>query len=290
MFYKTTKTYLLTSCLFLFSCAGNLKTEEPSNIPLDQLAAYWSMDSEDINDGILKSKVNGIKGRVVNTSTNINGKIKQSIKFNGQSSYIDFGDVLDNIFAGPSNKMTITMWVKPVRNQPYGILMAKHGDTSCRNTRDQRQFGVELRSTSSANLPNFYYMVPSGRQLAIVQSNKTIQNGAWSHLAITYNGGIDKTPQDRVQIYVDGQKTNLSVTIKRGAFPFSLQDSSAHLSLGEQVDGQGQPCEGKTKNVFEGSLDEVAIWNGVLYSSQINRIRQKGLSGISILENNNDQK
>ena len=254
-----------------------VNSEETSKIPLDKLAAYWSMDIVDINAETQRSE-----GKYVNTSIDEDGKLNQSVHFNGQSSYVDFGDNLDDVFVGPDRKFTITMWVKPSKDHKYGTLLAKHGDTGCTQSQNQRQIGLRLQSNTAANLPNFWIQSPSGGQYVMVQSDKSLNKNEWSFLAVTYDGSIDRSALERFKILVNGRETNLSIDHK-GKFPFDLQDSSAHLSLGDHVDGEGQICQRKGQRSFEGHLDEVAIWDEVLTHEQIEKIRLQDISGVSIL-------
>lgn len=248
-----------------------------TGIPSDKIAAYWNMDLSSISSDSMASQVGGINGMLGGGVATGLGMAGQAIVLDGINDYIDFGDVLDEVFAGEDKKLSITMWLNSTSTDNY-IFLAKAGDTGCNPDDNQRQFYLTLWDAD--RFPSFSYttLASASSGHAHELSNITTPLNEWVYLAITYDGTVDTSSSDRVNIYVNDQSstiTNQSVA----NFPFSMMDGTAHLSLGISIDSNGSPCTDKGSTFFEGMFDELAIWNDALTSEEVELIRQQGLGG-----------
>jgi hypothetical protein len=84
----------------------------------------------------------------------------------------------------------------------------------------------------------------------------SLKNGAWHHLAATYDGTI-------MLLYLDGNQvasSTFTLSLTSGIYPFTI--------------GMGYPGNGK----FAGSMDEVAVYNAALSSSSILNHYQVGIN------------
>jgi len=93
-----------------------------------------------------------------------------------------------------------------------------------------------------------------------VQSNVSVNDGAWHFLAVTSDGSGLLTG---VQLYLDGAQ------VASTAGPNSVSSSIVNnvaLSIG------GLPSAGSSFSPFEGLIDEVAIWNSTLTPPQIQQL------------------
>ena len=91
----------------------------------------------------------------------------------------------------------------------------------------------------------------------------------WHNLIITYDGysnGGDGN--NRVGIYVNGKKDSLSFLDKRGGLGF-IEDKNAHFSIGNMANSKGEPC---TDSFFQGSLDDLMIFDRIITSNEIEQI------------------
>lgn len=254
--------------------------QAPTNTNQIRLVGYWPMDRNSISNGLLKPGKLGFDGRPVNASIKNEGVANESLYFNGSSSYVDFGDKLNDVFAGAGKSFSISMWINPAENKRRTTLLTKNGDTSCTSGRNQRQFGVSLRN----NKPRLYFQSPNGGESASVESKYKIGINAWTHLAVSYDGSINSNAHDRVRIYLNGRQVETVQTYSRGRFPFHIQNGSAHLSLGIRVDSQGAPCKRKGNYTFNGFMDEVAIWSGVFSPQMVSALNSKGKRNLALVE------
>ena len=85
----------------------------------------------------------------------------------------------------------------------------------------------------------------------------TLSNGSW-HNVVIIRGGSTATNA----IYVDGNPINLTINTEDGTSP----QSSSNLSIGSTITSASNP------GFFDGNLDEIAIWNTALTSTQVAEI------------------
>ena len=83
----------------------------------------------------------------------------------------------------------------------------------------------------------------------------TVNDGAWHHVALTYTSGGTTT------LFVDGS------SVQSGNAP-SFTTSTQALRIGESID--------TFWGNFQGSLDDVRIWNRILSSSEISSLNSAG--------------
>lgn len=236
--------------------------------------AYWSMDSVDITASTLADGVGDIDGTIVGASTDNQGKVNEALSFDG-SSHVGLGDVLDDVFAGADKAFSMAMWVKPA-GLGYVTLMAKTGDTACDPQEDQRQLMLAL--TLEGKVSFVFQTLVFGNAQMVSTENAAVTVGQWSHVVVAYDGSVDTAPEDRLTIYVDGVSVSLT-GVSLGSFPYDLPDSSAHLGLGVRLDSSGNACTASGAGTFEGSMDEVAIWDRVLDAAEAKAVYDGGVAG-----------
>ena len=162
-----------------------------------------------------------------------------SMSFDGTNDYIDCNTSLNGM-----TSITYSAWIKPqAPSGNYGYIITA-GDYS---TTD-RMLSIGIRQS---NRKIFVFGGQSGG--GIKESNFTVTYGNWYHVAIVYTNNQD------VDFYVNGNA--------EGSIQFS--DTSSIAS--------GSPTRigvysGTLGNYFNGSIDEVGIWNTALTSTQIQSI------------------
>ena len=85
------------------------------------------------------------------------------------------------------------------------------------------------------------------REGSSVVTGQTLQEGQWTHLAVTFDGTTAK-------VYIDG------VVAQEGNFSFG-NDIEAPMQIGAATNGGGNP--------FNGALDEVRIYDIALSETEI---------------------
>jgi hypothetical protein len=134
---------------------------------------------------------------------------------------------------------SFSLWFNLDSSQ-YAWLIAGGADT------DSNAFGLYVNGTTLSFHGN-------GGTYDMALAGTTFATGTWYHVAVTYDG-------TNIRGYVNG----ILDTTKSAA----LVTSSATIRLGVRQNGS---------HFFDGFLDEVAVWNSVLTSAQINDIYNGGV-------------
>jgi hypothetical protein len=171
---------------------------------------------------------------------------ERCVKFNGSTDYIDAGQVLNL-----NTSFTVSAWVN--RNSASKTILSKRdsGFTT----------GYDL-SINAAGKAEMSWMV--GATKYTITSNAAIPVGIWHHIGVVYNGTTAK-------IYVDGITKN-SATMPN--VPTNTQ--SFIIAAADGVN---------TTSYFNGSIDEVRVWNVALTENQFRYVINQEVQSNSTLAN-----
>jgi len=164
-----------------------------------------------------------------------------SMAFDGSNDTIQ---TTSSIVAG-NNSRSVSLWYKTSLSSAQ-ILFSIGGPT---DTTSNSQFAYCLNRYSSP--------APNTQAAIFGKSNDTsaftvpnTSDGNWHHLVVTYD-------QSNLKVYIDG---NLEAT---PSLPSSNYATSSGLTIGSWSDNN---------RYFNGSIDEVGIWNTALTSTQVSEI------------------
>jgi Concanavalin A-like lectin/glucanases superfamily len=184
------------------------------------------------------------------------GYSTKAVLFDGTNEHVSVGDVLGFEYTSP---FSISCWAK-TSNAVFQMLVAKMGDTPVYQ-------GYAL-SIVAGQLSFFLGSDVSGTNFLQVDTSTTYNDGNWHHVCITWDG--NGTPgAGGVNIYVDGVAVATSVT--QNTLSATIITTNA-LYLG------GRASVGEL-NPFDGTLDEVAIYNKELSSVEVTAIFNDGSPG-----------
>lgn len=169
-----------------------------------------------------------------------------TLDFDGIDDYIDFGDSY-NLSSGA---FTLEAWVKPESIQGTRTILSK------RNSNNLPGGGYDLIINSGA--PTFRW---AGNA---VSTSHTIGTDRWYHIAVIFK-------DSRVNLYVDG----IPVANRSAINPVSV---SAPFLIGAMYNPELAEIP---RNYFEGSIEEVRIWQTGLTQEQLRFMMNQRL------ENNN---
>jgi len=199
------------------------------------MVSYWkgdgnADDSYDANDGTL---MNGAAFTI--------GQVGQAFSFDGSDDYVDAGMGSNTIMAG--KYMTIESWVYPKAlasgiNKADSIII-KRGSyyTVLRNDADKNWYEV------------LFYGLTQDPVYLYHRSNSEIPLNQWTHVATTWDG-------TDIKMYING---NLDRSIPVTG---SITDPNAYpLTIGYDSD--------MYDNVFNGTIDEVAIYDRALTADEV---------------------
>ncbi len=186
---------------------------------------------------VMDSSFNGLNGTSYNNAVidKVNFQINSSGLFDGAGDYIDIDDDPKLQF---TDKMTVSLWVYPKRDNQDEYYIAKRAGTQ------GWYLWFDNRKTDRIE---FSLRINNGwRDIRINKPNNWINN--WHFITVTYDGS-------QMKMFID----NLSATTARTGV---ITHSSNPMVLGQYNNGK----------YFQGNIDEVKIWNTALSTAEINSI------------------
>jgi len=187
--------------------------------------AYFETDT---NNYIIYDGANwrGYESDGVFTSYPTNTK---ALDFDGTADYVSVAHSSDLSVSGA---MSITAWVKPDSLTGFPMFLSKRASS-----------GHAYQFYSTGNKLNY-------NNGTIAQSSGTISTGAWTHVAVTFDGA------GGVIFYIDGSPAGTATAATTN--PTNTQA----VELGRAYNG----------NYFDGKMDEVAFFNSKLSAHTISNI------------------
>ncbi len=201
----------------------------------EALVAYWNFNGNALDS------VGNNHGEIQGNSTYVNGISNQGIKFDGDGDYVNFSDS-DNLEIY-SHDYSIGFWVKAQKFQKnYSGILWKGG-----LSRDN-QYKICFDG-SGERLRHYYYSTGADKnETALIDTTKALNDSVWHHVVLT----IDR--DGNYTWYIDwhldtADLFNETTNVDTGAI--SLEVGRAN------IDG------------FNGTLDEVKIWNYALSEGEV---------------------
>ncbi|MDI5887260.1 LamG-like jellyroll fold domain-containing protein [Flavobacterium yafengii] len=171
------------------------------------------------------------------------------IKFDGVDDYLDAGKVLNL-----NTSFTVSAWVN--RNSTNKTILSKRNSTFTQ--------GYDL-SINTAGRAEMSWMV--GATKHTITSNVVIPSGKWHHIGVIYNGGTTTA-----RMYIDGV-TSVSNTSMPNV-PATTQ--SFLIAAADDV---------TPTSLFNGSIDEVRVWNVALTEAQFRYVMNQEILSNTTLTN-----
>lgn len=191
---------------------------------------------------------------------------------NGSSQYINFGDVLDSVFAGEDKQFSISLWLNLTSATSLDKwLLGKYDRLN-----NKRSWFFYIGNTAK----HFDYLVfafAKGDASAIryirgssaVNSTTTIY-----HLLLTYDGSIDtNNGLDRVQMYINGSKDTTSLFSPTGSL-FDIPSTTGLLSIGAELKADGTVYSTAPK-YLPAKIWDYRVYNRIVTANEISEIYYK---------------
>ena len=171
-----------------------------------------------------------------------------AMSFNGVDSYVDAGDFSSLI----GQTVSVSMWFKTT--------------STFSSNEDLLSFG--LQTTSSVSTQRVFFdssgilvaSINNGAGGFATTSYSGLNDGNWHHLACMWEGG---SVANGIKIYVDGSLADQASSTQ------SLT-SAVQFIIGENLHYNSN---------FDGSIDEVAVWNSTLSSCDVKGIYEGSIGG-----------
>ncbi|NOR84767.1 DUF2341 domain-containing protein, partial [archaeon] len=220
---------------------GNINAGNPpidvSDIFLDTgLVAYWSLD------GHVMDIASGNDGVLVNEPQTVSGFKSDALQFDGTDDYVNLNDVLDMDLSD----FTIVTLIKKHSSVSIGAIISKYGD-------NDNNKGYYLGIGSGGKI----YSVIRDATTYVVSTNDggtTIDN-KWHHIVVTFDR------DGNMVRYLDGTATGTADAI-----------SSVSGSINNLNDLRIAARHDSSPSYFNGTIDEVRIYNRSLSATEINQL------------------
>jgi hypothetical protein len=213
------------------------------------LVGHYTFDGSNMISNIADTSGQGNTGYLINQSptTTVIGRIGQALKFDGTNDYVDTGT---NIGISGNSARTASFWFYP--NSSSGRQTLVNWGTAG----DDQLWWVEYNGFSGG--PNNIYV---GGLNNDAYTTATLSTGAWHHVTVVYPG----TTNTDTQIYYDGVAQTV---VGNGGSQGALNTTNAPISIGYDDVNNRQP--------FNGTLDDVRIYNRVLSPAEVKRLYDLG--------------
>ena len=218
----------------------NLELDSSWTPAWTNIVGYWKLNEAAGATSVADSGPVGTNtGTPVGTTTfGATGALNTALSLSA-TGYIDVGN---SAGVNLSGSLTLSAWVNISSFTAGWQPIVAKGDSSYRIQR----YGGN----------NTITFATSGLSTADMASNSAVADGKWHHLVTVYNAGGSPNKL----IYIDG------LLDKSGTYTGTLSTNSIHLTIGANLE-QGAPH-------FNGSIDDVALWNTALSASAVNTIYQ----------------
>jgi len=215
------------------------------------LVGWWTFDGKDLKNNVADRSGQNNTGYLQNftstSSATVQGKIGQGLKFDGVDDRIQIGSPASLDISGP---MTIMAWIntKTIAVGPNDIISNSNGAGAV-------QWAFEINRTA-ARLGYAH----TGSGVMMVSSNTNLKANTWYHVAVVRTGsGSNWTATFYVNGVSDGAPSDVSTV-----------NTNSNISLGA-ISG-----ENNTIQFFDGTLDDVRIYNRALSASEVLKLYNLG--------------
>ena len=226
------------------------RTTAPDS-PDTGIVGYWPFNGTDVAGTTAYDRSGkGNNGTLTNSPTRTIGKLGQALSFNGTSQYVSNSGAVPYASFADNLPITVSAWVKTT---------SVSGADTIASTWD-------FHTTSG-----WRFMLTPQPELLIADANGTnhrdshggtaVNDGKWHHVVATYDGSQNSSG---IKVYVDAIANVMTPTTNTA--PGAL--SNAMFNIGK--------IGGGTPQYFNGSIDEVRLYNRTLSQSEVTALYNAG--------------
>jgi hypothetical protein len=178
----------------------------------------------------------------------VDGKYGKALSFDGVDDYVNVGNASS---LTPTNAITISAWIYPINTT---VVVGRIVD---------KWYSAEAKSSYTLYLENqkVKMAIHTGTSDKYIAGTTTIQKDIWYHVVGTYNGSY-------VNLYVNGALDATPVSASG-----SIQTNTGDLNIGRYAY--------VGTDYFNGTIDEVRIYNKALSEEEIKAEYEAGLKKLS---------
>jgi len=182
---------------------------------------------------------------------------KGALLFDGGDDYVDCGTRASLNFGDGThdNALSIEAWIE-VNDGPERTIVGKWSD----QVPTKREYRAQLEAIETAQI----YFRDESENVQVRRKTDAALSLGWHFLVFTYDGRGGSTAADGIKIYVDGYLVDSSGT--NNANYTAMENLGHNFWIGANENISGNPA-----NLFDGVIDEVAIYNRALTAEEINQ-------------------
>ncbi|UCD03659.1 MAG: S8 family serine peptidase, partial [Candidatus Woesearchaeota archaeon] len=218
------------------------------------LVGYWSFDYTN-NTHVKDNSTYGHHGEFKNGSNPDNltiGKYGNALEFDGVDDYVDCGDFEAGTFDGSNTLLTVEAFIKMADDSPEDPVVAKYN-----NLNNNKTFYLLITATN--NISSCVFKPTEADNYYCEKTGPLTFNDKLHHVVTT----INLSNSDRISIYYDGIEQATSNETS-GTPPTFFDNNNHPVDIGSMMN------EGGGRNFFNGTIDEVRIYNKILSPKEIN--------------------
>ena len=143
-------------------------------------------------------------------------------------------------------RFTLEAWFNPETLQNWTNIVMK-------SAANEDRVGIQLNPPESGK-SNIYCLVGNGENSYGRTNNKPVGTGAWTHVAMVYDG-TKNTQEERLVLYVNGEAQTL---VFNGTIPAFTSVNNARFTIASNGG-----------SYFNGWMDEVRVWSAALTKEEV---------------------
>lgn len=230
--------------MFVLLATGLLTTSSYAIIDPETCVAMWLFDEGEGNIAE-DSSGKGNNGTLINGPEWVDGKSGSALSFDGSDDYVDCGNA-PSLNLGST--ITAVAWVK---------LNSLSGKQTIISKAQSGAWGIEYSVTTPQYSNKFSWAPNINSGYRVIGANEDAEEGVWYHLAGTYDGA-------KVLFYINGILQDDTIDIVGSITPTAVQ-----VEIGSNPPG--------VSNIFNGVIDEMAVFDVALGQADIQNIIDRGL-------------
>jgi len=223
--------------------------------PPEGMVAWWPLDENEPAGGISEDIAGNNDGTWVgNPTPELGEHVKNSLRFNGSNNFVRVTPINGALDFGTRN-FSIDCWVKPRITTGNKVVVDKRGG------------GMFDPIGYALYLANGQLSFQLGDGIGVngwtdYLSSLTVEINKWNHVAVT----VDRGNPNGLMFYVNGVSQTSNPTGRQGSL-----DNNANLLIGYD--------RFVSDNHFNGSIDEVELFNRALGADEVRAIFMAGSEG-----------
>ena len=241
--------------LYDLGATTHIGTTITTNPDLERgLVGHWTFDGPDLLQNAVDRSGQGNTGFLTGftSTTTTEGAIGQALDFDGVDDYVDVGDKASLDF-GTSIDFTIGAWIKLSATGSIKIIVDKYSS----GISPGYMFRVESSNVIGAFIRDG---VGSGSDETVsIVGDTTVTDGQWHHATVVYDRDGD------VSLYLDGVSD---------ATPVDISTVTDTISNSVNFNIARRPIS--SFDYFDGTIDDVRIYNRALSAEEITRLYNLG--------------